>query len=190
MVQQSSRQLSLRMRYFSFDNALIVFICNVELKGEQDPAVSVGWNVMRGKEMVEYTEKHDLSLTLPVMLPSVIMISSKLSFLVLDPWGRWSRHDWPWSRSQCWTGHIHKELHNNKIWTLKAVAIEMLITAVLVMIVFAAAADQLNSPGVKVSTVTGQFSCDRDLSRAPLPWPLGCPSLHVTCSPSPSLAPA
>ena len=34
----------------------------------------------------------------------------------------------------------------------------MLITAVLVMIVFAAAADQLNAPGVKVSILIGQFS--------------------------------
>ena len=81
VVQQSSRQLSLRMRYFSFDNALIVFICNVELKGEQDPTVSVGWNVMRGTEMVEYTEKHDLSLTLPVMLPSVIITDLIQTFI-------------------------------------------------------------------------------------------------------------
>ena len=83
MVQQSSKQLSLRMRYFSFDNTLNVFICNVKLKGEQDPTLSVGWNVMRGTEMVEYSEQHDLSLTLPVMLPSsLFLISSKLSFLV------------------------------------------------------------------------------------------------------------
>ena len=34
----------------------------------------------------------------------------------------------------------------------------MLITAVLVMIVFAAAADQLNAPGVKVRTLLWQFS--------------------------------
>ena len=34
----------------------------------------------------------------------------------------------------------------------------MLITAVLVMIVFAAAADQLNAPGVKVRTFVDPFS--------------------------------
>ena len=83
VVQQSSKQLSLRMRYFSFDNASNVFICNVELKREQDPTVSVCWNVMRGTEMVECSEQHDLSLTLPVMLPSsLLLISSKLSFFV------------------------------------------------------------------------------------------------------------
>ena len=40
----------------------------------------------------------------------------------------------------------------------QAVAIEMLITAVLVMIVFAAAADQFNAPGVKASPLIGHCS--------------------------------
>ena len=40
----------------------------------------------------------------------------------------------------------------------QAVAIEMLITAVLIMIVFAAAADQFNAPGVKASPLIGHSS--------------------------------
>ena len=48
--------------------------------------------------------------------------------------------------------------HSVPLLLRQAVAIEMLITAVLVMIVFAAAADQFNAPGVKASPLISHCS--------------------------------
>ena len=138
-------------------------ICNVELKEGQDLAVSVSWNVMRGSEIVENRERNDLSLTLPVGDGFfIIILASRHSpnFSII-----WFQIRGAAGLGMTGLGHgigvgqvTQLVKYSLQSFLLKAVAIEMLITAVLVMIVFAAAADQLNTPGVKVRVLIQQLT--------------------------------